>query len=152
MRIGSLILSLALASGLACLSQDANAARAYSNNYIYFDTAGNAVGQDAYHCNGAHWRGGDLTAPYRLTIKGSCSGTTQACTPAAPSDPLGSSPPPDRSGTPTCVSVPSGDYVQMSLTASAPFTRVEACELAGQGVCESTEPVLLDYLDLSIAN
>lgn len=47
-----------------CFTSEANAARNNSNNIIYFNAAGDPVGQDAYFCNGVRWRGGELTSSY----------------------------------------------------------------------------------------
>lgn len=118
-----------LFSTMALLMPDANAARANSSNVIYFNAAGEPVGQDASYCNGVHWQGGDLTTPYRLIIRGGCGGLIITCSP-------------DNNGTPKCNN--DMDFrVTYIMSGSPPFTDEEACDLVGRLPCQSSEPELL---------
>jgi hypothetical protein len=72
-------LSLLLLIG-AFYSQQAFAARAESSNTIWFDANDNVIGQDAYFCNGAHWKGGSQSGLYKIIIKGGCGDPIVSCT------------------------------------------------------------------------
>lgn len=111
------------------LSSNADAARNNSSNSVYFNAAGQPVGQDAYYCNGVHWQGGDLTTPYRLSIKGGCGNLVTSCNP-------------DSNGTRKCETTM--DFgVSYQLIGAAPFTEEEACDLIGRFPCQTSEPELL---------
>jgi hypothetical protein len=115
------ILYVPIFLALALCSLSAMAARQYSSNKIYFDVSGNVIGQDAYYCNNVHWRGGNISSPYVLTVKGGCGGCM--ATPTDPCEP---------------------NYaIIVTLGGNPPFTTQEACQLVNNSACTDLEPDIL---------
>jgi hypothetical protein len=113
-------------------STNANAARQYSSNTVYFDASGNVTGQNAYFCNGVHLQGGDLTSPYYLHVDGSCGDLVVTC----PSQGI-------------CDGGTFDSSVAAYLAGSPSFTLSEACVLTGDpNICYSQEPVIVPGLEV----
>ncbi len=118
------ILVYLLLATLSAISFGASAARNSSINYVYFDVNGTPVGQRAYFCNGKRLEGGDTTTPYYLKVTDGCDGRI-ICTPKGQCH-IGDDP-----------------SHAVLLLGNPPFTKEEACQLAGEMVCLSMEPWIL---------
>lgn len=115
-----------------CLSFSFAARSAISSysNIIYFNAAGEPVGQSATDCMNKHDRGGDETAPYTLTIRGGCGNPPENC-----GSVNGPTCRPDADGT---------TDVTSSLSGHPPFTLKQACDVVAPACTNELAPVLLD--------
>lgn len=122
MKVAILLFAVVTCVGVA---GEARAARASSYNDVYFDAQGQIVGQDLIGCSNAHWRGGNTSAPYKLSVEVNCDGSPREC--------------------PGWLSVCATDWsktIEYSLyPVPAPLSLDQAC--AAAPVCDSPEPNVL---------
>lgn len=130
--IAKAALSCILLTGMFSASPVANAARVSSYNLIWFDSAGNVIGQHAEFCNNYQLQGGAQTGAFALTIIGGCGEMIRDC-----EEVYGE----DRSEI-----VCSGFTLNTALSASPSgnhgnLTAADLCGLTG--ACSGTEPILM---------
>jgi hypothetical protein len=115
---------------------DAHAARAYSFNDVYFNEQGEVVGQDMIGCSNFHWRGGDVNAPYHLTVEVNCDGSQRECS--------------SFQGIPFTCGTDWSKTIQYSLyPGTAPFSLQHACDVS-EGSCENVEPSPFLFQDFEV--
>ncbi|MDQ1118440.1 hypothetical protein QE438_001664 [Pseudoxanthomonas sp. SORGH_AS 997] len=127
-HVRTLIVAAAVTAA-ALFSSQAEAARSFSSNTVYFDASGKVIGQNVYYCNNVHQSGGNLTSPYYLYIKAGCGDQIVEC-----------------NGKGSCEDKPIDNAIEYHLYGTPPFTEEEACQLTN-AACTSQEPWIVDGTD-----